>query len=459
MADEAQLSQALINAHNAGDVEAARMIAGEIQKMRSTASAPPKSEPYKGSILPFSTDEQGNVKFDTDAGILGPIKRAVMLPGEVLKGKVDPMSDEGIKRSFEMASVISPVSAAMEAGERAIPGALGNYTREKVAVPTAPELKAAKDAAYNAIENSGVEYSGQAIQGMVRNLKDALTQKAAIAENYPKTYRLLDQLDNAPEGSGIQLKFLDALRKELGRLGGGDEGFAAKKAISAIDEFIDAADPSSLMARTSARALPSANPGAVSTAEQAARTIREARGNAAAGFRSNAIQGIEDAADLRAAAANSGKNLGNTLRQKLATLLLDEDAVRGFTPQEIEAATKIVTGSPAANITRDVSNLLGGGGGLAQALLASGGAALGAPFGGVGAAVGAAVPMGVGRTARGISNSITKSEASKLAELLRMRSPLYQQRLENAAIEYSDPATRAAIARALKLGSMPNTEE
>lgn len=454
MADEAQLSQALMNAHTAGDVEAARMLAGEIQKLRATASAPKKVEPYSGGILPFSKDESGNVKFDSDAGILGPIKRAVMLPGEVLKGKVDPMSDEGLKRSLEMASVISPVSAAMEAGERAIPGAVTNFTREKVAVPTADELKSAAGQAYNAVQNSGVEYSGQAIQGMIRNVKDALMQKAAIAENYPKTYRLLDQLDNAPAGSGVQLKYLDALRKELGNVAGGDEKLAATQAIKAIDQFIDAADPASLMARTTSRALP--GDGAIESAEQAARTIRDARGNAAAGFRSNAIQGIEDAAERRAASSNSGANLGNSLRQRIASLLDREDKTRGFKPDELAAAQQIVDGTLATNSARKIANLLGGGGGMGAAIYGLTGA--GMAFADPKAAAIAALPI-VGAGVKAGENAMVKNQASSLAELLRTRSPLYQQRLENAAIEYSDPSARAAVARALRLGTTPNLQD
>ena len=410
-------------------------------------------QPYKGAVLPFSSDPQGNVSFDSDAGILGPIKRAIMAPGEAMQGKFDPMSREGIGRALEMASVISPVSAAMQAGEKAIPGVATAYAKSSPKVPTAPELKAAANLAYDKVRNSGVEYAGQSVQQMVRGLKDTLTQKAAIAENYPKTYRLLDQLDNAPRGSSVQLKFLDELRKELGRVAGGEESFAAKQAIRHIDDFIDAADPASLMVRAASgeRALPS--PGAVGAqdaAQTAAQTIRDARGNAAAGFRSNAVSGIEDAAQLRAAAANSGKNLGNTLRQKLASLLLDEDAIRGFSPQEIEAATKIVTGSPAANITRDVGNLLGGGGGLAQTLVASIGAGAGGTAGGpVGAMIGAAAPAAIGRGARGVSNALTKSEVTALGELMRQRSPLYQDMLKNAPMEFVTPDKRAALIRAL----------
>jgi len=68
---------------------------------------PPTPEPlkktYEGSILPFSTFADGSRHFDSDAGIMGAVKRAIMLPGEAMEGKVDPLSEEGLGRSLEFA--------------------------------------------------------------------------------------------------------------------------------------------------------------------------------------------------------------------------------------------------------------------------------------------------------------------------------------------------------------------
>ena len=33
------------------------------------------TKPYQGAILPFSKDETGNVTFDSDAGLLGALKK------------------------------------------------------------------------------------------------------------------------------------------------------------------------------------------------------------------------------------------------------------------------------------------------------------------------------------------------------------------------------------------------
>ena len=78
------------------------------------APAPQPDQSYQGKILPISRDAQGNVSFDSDAGILGAVKRAVTLPGDVMAGKVDPTSEEGIGRAAEFAGVFggTPTPAA-----------------------------------------------------------------------------------------------------------------------------------------------------------------------------------------------------------------------------------------------------------------------------------------------------------------------------------------------------------
>lgn len=79
------------------------------QKPTSQAQ-PEQDKSYKSTILPFSKDAQGNVSFDSDAGLLGFVKRAVTLPGDVATGKVDPLSEEGIGRAFDLATTITPLT-------------------------------------------------------------------------------------------------------------------------------------------------------------------------------------------------------------------------------------------------------------------------------------------------------------------------------------------------------------
>ena len=54
-----------------------------------------QSQAHRGEVLPFSKDEDGNVYFDTDAGIIGSIKRAVTFPGKVASGEAQLYGPDG----------------------------------------------------------------------------------------------------------------------------------------------------------------------------------------------------------------------------------------------------------------------------------------------------------------------------------------------------------------------------
>lgn len=184
--------------------------------------------------------------------------------------------------------------------------------------------------------------------------------------------------------------------------------------------------------------------------------LKSANANYAAGKRSDLVKGIERAADLRAAAANSGQNTGNATRQRVASALLREKDVSGFSDAEKSALEGIVQGSRSANVTRAIGNYLGGGGGLG-ALSATGlGGAAGAAATGTpgGAAIGAAIPPLLGAASKNISNRLTQSALNQADELIRMRSPLYEEMLRAAPLQQVGPTKRAAIARALLAAQM-----
>lgn len=69
------------------------------------AKEPPKPKEYEPfSVLPFREDKEG-IHFDPHAGLLGSIISGITAPGDVVTGKLDPMSDEGIKRAMDLAGV------------------------------------------------------------------------------------------------------------------------------------------------------------------------------------------------------------------------------------------------------------------------------------------------------------------------------------------------------------------
>lgn len=427
---------------------------------RSMAALDEARKPvWSADVLPYSRDALGKVSLDSNAGIIGAIKRTLTAPGEVWQGKLNPFSEEGQSRATETAMGVSPVSVATRAGKGIL---AGGYTKTEPKAPTTAELKAARDAGYKTVDAMGVDYSASGIKKFADDVASALDEEGFIAELGPKTHALLKRLQNPPADSVASISSLDAFRKQLNRVAGSPdetEAEAARRVIRKLDEFLETPDPSTLAVRGQAGAgvsLPSvpggggapASAAAVRAAEEAARILKEARGNAAAGFRSDRLTGVEDAAELRAAAANSGRNIGNAVRSRLASLLLSDKDSRGFNPAEIAAIEKVVEGSLAANATRRIGNMLGGGGGIGQSLIAALGAAPGAATGNVTAAmIGAVVPAVIGTGSRRLSNGLTKKQLSAVDESTRMRSPLYESLVAGAPYQYTPAELQAALLR------------
>jgi hypothetical protein len=160
-------------------------------------------------------------------------------------------------------------------------------------------------------------------------------------------------------------------------------------------------------------------------------------------------------AEGRAQAANSGRNFDNTLRQKAEGILEKPKEISGLSDAELAALDRVVQGGAGRNTARYIGNLLGGGGGLGQAFMAGLGAAPGAMTGNpVLAVVGAGAPMAIGSGAKAIANALAKRDLRSVDELMRKRSPLYEERLANPEMKTLSPEKRAAVARAMMLDAL-----
>jgi hypothetical protein len=401
--------------------------------------AQPKPQPGPGAILPYSIDANGNASFDSKAGILGSLLSAASLPGDVATGHADPMSPEAIGRSAALASAISPVNPAVRAGDYAVPGMLNAISPGKTAAPSAEALQAAASAGYDAANKMGVEYSSPHVAALASGVQDTLNNQGILANLAPKTHAILNSLQAVPEtDSSVPLSSLDAARKAFGfaakDVANPTEQMAAKSAQSAIDQFVTRADPATVVA---------------GPADEAAATITEARANYAAGARSNTINGVQDAADLRAAAANSGANSGNALRSRVASLILNPKASAGFNPDEIAALQGVTEGTPTSNAARTLGNLLGGGGGMHGAMTGVTGATMGYEAGGVpGAILGAGAPI-VGVGAKALDNSLTAGRLSAADTMVRQRSPLFDALSADTPPVVQEQSKTAALAKAI----------
>lgn len=401
---------------------------------------------YSGAILPFTRDEDG-VRFDSDAGIIGSIKRAVTLPGEVMRGEVDPMSEEGHSRAMEMAGVVSPASAALRAGERIIPGvAKATQQARKPHIPTARELHQAADEGYAAFRGTPVEYSADKFASAMQTLRQKLNNDGFDEINAPDTFKFLRQFDEVPEGAIVTPNNLQSAYSSAGKIG--QKNLASNPADSAasnsirkgIDEFIGVGDEAGSVV------------GPPTAQGAAAKIYKDARGNYAAAKRTDAIDNLEWISELRGAAANSGQNVGNATRQRIASHLNKAKDVRGYSPEELAALEKVVRGTTAENITRSAGNVLGGGGGLGSMVTGGAGAMPGImasdPMLAAAGAIGA--PM-AGKALKAASTNMSKRGLQSVNEMLRKRSPMYEALKEAAPMEVIAPEKRAALIRALLL--------
>jgi hypothetical protein len=408
--------------------------------LEPAASSAPVDQSYTGQVLPFSKDAQGHAHFDSNAGILGSLKRSFMLPGDVMAGKVDPLSQEGIGRSLEFATTFSPMSPGIQAGDEVVPGVANTLKPAEIKPPTSEALSSAASAGYDQMRNMGVEYSSDAVKNMAANLQAGLEQDGVLKELAPKSFTILDKLQNPPPDSTAPLTGLEAARRAFGNAGqdfnNPTDQLAASRLKEGIDQFILGSDPATV---------------AAGPAQEAAKILQDARGNYAAAKRSDTLTGVQDAAELSAAAANSGQNLGNSIRQRVKSVLLSPKKSSGFSDDELAQLRGVVEGSPLANATRYTGNILGGGGGLGGMLTGAVGAGAGASTGSPLLAVaGASLPL-VGHGAKELSRILTERALEQADQATRLRSPLAEAMQKAAPMTAEIPTKTAALVRALLL--------
>lgn len=391
------------------------------------------SKPY--SMLPVSEDEKGNPHFDSNAGIFGAIKRAVTLPGDVVTGQVDPMSNEGIARATDLAEIASPVSVAAKTMR---PGL--------VKTPTKDELLNAGRAGFDKARDMGVDYSSNSIQEFAAALQRQLEADGILGHDAPKTTALLNHLQSPPPDSVVPMSAMMSMRKSLGRkmrdFNNPTEQEAAGRAQSSLDDFMSNPSPESIVS----------GPG-----KEASQVFKDARGNYAAAKRAKTLDDLEYRGDLNAATANSGMNVDNAIRQQAKSLLLNQKRLAGFSKEEIAALEDVANGDNTRNALRKVGNILGGGGGMASMVGGLTGGAAGAYFGSpaIGAMLGAAVPA-AGMTAKTGANMLAERSMNNVNNMVRQRSPLYNSLLQQTPGRPISPNLRSLPMRGLLLGLPPD---
>lgn len=437
-------------------------MAGPWEAFAAPASQPPTSGPWDAfagrGVIDKLTGRDGGERIQTwperaVRGIAKSVMSGATLPHDVMTGEASP-SDTG--RVLDLAAMGTPVNPAIRAGDRAVPGIVKAMGERPAAVPTTKELAEAGKADMNAFRESGLKVTGNSVGDLARSIQQRLyDEKGISAIDAPATFAKLKELENAPSGAYATAANLKSLRDSLGNTAqnfnpqAAKDQLAASRAIAELDQFIPNVAPKDVLAGSPAAA------GA---------TLERGRGNFAAAMRSNDINGsldrattgIMERAEGRAQAANSGRNIDNTIRSKVEGVLEKPKELSGLTEPEIAALQSVVDGGAGRNTARYLGNMLGGGGGMGQAMWGGAGAATGAVVGGgpVGAAIGAAVPVVAGAGFKSIANALAKRDLRAVDEMMRKRSPMYEERVANQEAYVISPEKRAALARAALLDAL-----
>jgi hypothetical protein len=446
MASLEQLGLALKNADAAGDVDAARALAGEIKRMRGTEGnaitdiGPEIRGAFNENLAAFKQGfglegkrpgEKGAIE-----GALGVGRGLLAIPGMAaapITGAARSLLGHGLANATQAAgSIINPEVAAKEDPREVYEASKAGVDTAMMAmaprgaspvgmrpmpakVPTAPELKQAAVSVYESPQIKGLQIAPNDVVNLTGGLQNDLIKSGfrPTAGSAPGTFAELQRMTPDPSIPSVSVDDLRAARRAFGGtskqvqpdMSPTPDAVAAKRAIEKIDDFLDNLAPE----------------------------LRDANANYAAGKRAQMLDYRTMKADRNAAKSGSGMNMENAMRQAV-----DKIGDRGLSKQEIAARDRIVLGSKPRNALRTAGKL-GVDGGLSLMLHA--GAGLGSG--------GATVPItAAGTMARKIGELLTRREISALSKTMRSKSPL--ARALNAQPQFAKiPKGAKAIAAAL----------
>lgn len=271
--------------------------------------------------------------------------------------------------------------------------------------PTREALKSAADGDYAVARAMGVEIKPDAVNTFAQGLENDLHAQGLRPSMAPETFAALKEMQAVPNGSVANLADIDGMRgvfrNAAKNFNNPREQMAAGQAITALDRFVERVAPADVLAGDPAAAQ---------------RILGDARGNYSAAKLSEAIDKKQVRAEIRAAAANSGQNVSNTMRQRIADILLNPRERRGFSQAELAQMDRIVRGTATGNLSRFAGNMMGGGGGMGAMVAGGlGGMATGGP--------GFAIPV-AGFALKKVADASTMRQVRRLDEMVRSRAPL-----------------------------------
>lgn len=263
-----------------------------------------------------------------------------------------------------------------------VPVSIGNQVERMgmaKAAPTLDDLRAAKSAAYSAVDNLGAQYSPKAVEDLILRMQAAGAKINPL--RHQKAASVLDDIKGLA-GQPQTLTQLDELRQVIKRdlldTADGGERHWGKEFQSTLDDFIATAHPgfasgdkiarsSNVMTGAPSTTIQSGTLGGID--EVAASTaINKARSLNGRYKRVEDFERQMTKADNATAASGSGGNLNNQIRQKARQILDNPKRTRGYSPEELEALKKVVQPGRGEDALRGIGKIAPGGSGLMTAI-------------------------------------------------------------------------------------------
>ncbi len=299
-------------------------------------------------------------------------KSGVTLPGDVYSGKVDPLSDEGIKRSMDLAT-----TAVLPAPTRSV-----SLAKPAASLPVS-EVKAVASQGYQAATKEGrsIPFDGTYAPQRITDVIEA--QAGPRAARAPLVHEEINTLRRAQD-LGDVLDVRQNLKTQLGA--GGSERVAAALAMTEVDNIIEKSAPGLMP------------------------TLKAADANWGAAARAETVQDLYTQAEK---GGTRGRPMGTRLQETFRPFVKNEDAQFGFKPMEKEALGQISQPGVAMGLLRTGAAFDPTTSALGPIL--AGASAIHSPW--------ALAAMPAGLASRLVYDRAMKNRVNDLAEILLSRAP------------------------------------
>jgi hypothetical protein len=256
---------------------------------------------------------------------------------------------------FVEGQINTALSAAQPAGARQAPRASAPKAM------TLDELQAAKQTAYKAVEQSGVQYTPKGFDDLAQDIAQKTASARINPLRHPKAASMVAEIqDMAAQGYAPTPTELDQLRQVVRRdvanpkIDDGDR-FFGDMIIDAIDDFMGSAKGPQVAA------------GNAGDAEALLKTARDLNTR----YRKvEAVTNARESAIQRAGTTGSGGNVQNATAQNIRRFTdpTSSKRIRNLTPAERKLAEEIVKPTRGQNALRLIGKLSPSGNGLMAAL-------------------------------------------------------------------------------------------